>query len=102
MFNTHLGGDHSDHSIGALGGRMAGMGQPQGYVRHREDVFFLVRQVGATQRSDAHTWHYGHVRYVVLKVAPAGGTAAAAPEEGALAGPSAPTSTSTRWAMVTP
>jgi hypothetical protein len=35
-------------------------------------------------------------------VAPAGGAAAAAPERGALAGPSAPTSTSTRWAMVAP
>jgi hypothetical protein len=34
--------------------------------------------------------------------APAGGAAAAAPERGALAGPSAPTSTSTRWALVTP
>jgi hypothetical protein len=34
--------------------------------------------------------------------APAGGAAAAAPEGGALAGPSAPTSTSTRWALVTP
>ena len=34
--------------------------------------------------------------------APAGGAAAAAPEGGALVGPSAPTSTSTRWALVTP
>jgi hypothetical protein len=34
-------------------------------------------------------------------VAPAGGAAAAAPERGALAGQSAPTSTSTRWALVT-
>jgi hypothetical protein len=34
--------------------------------------------------------------------APAGGVAAAAPERGALAGPSAPTSTSTWWALVTP
>jgi hypothetical protein len=34
--------------------------------------------------------------------APAGGAAAAAPEKGALVGPSAPTSTSTRWALVTP
>jgi hypothetical protein len=33
--------------------------------------------------------------------APAGGAAAAAPERGALGGPSAPTSTSTRWALVT-
>jgi hypothetical protein len=36
------------------------------------------------------------------KSAPAGGAPAAAPEGGALAGPSAPTSTSTRWALVTP
>jgi hypothetical protein len=34
--------------------------------------------------------------------APPGGAAAAAPEGGALAGPLAPTSTSTRWALVTP
>jgi hypothetical protein len=34
--------------------------------------------------------------------APAGGAAAAAPERGALAGPLAPTSTSTRWALVAP
>jgi hypothetical protein len=34
--------------------------------------------------------------------APAGGVAAAGPEGGALADPSAPTSTSTWWAMVTP
>jgi hypothetical protein len=34
--------------------------------------------------------------------APAGDAAAAAPERGALAGPSAPTSISTRWALVTP
>jgi hypothetical protein len=33
--------------------------------------------------------------------APVGGAAAAASERGALAGPSAPTSTSTRWALVT-
>jgi hypothetical protein len=33
--------------------------------------------------------------------APAGGVAAAAPERGALGGPSAPNSTSTRWALVT-
>jgi hypothetical protein len=33
--------------------------------------------------------------------APAGGAAVAAPERGALPGPSAPTSTSTRWALVT-
>jgi hypothetical protein len=32
--------------------------------------------------------------------APAGGASAAAPERGALAGPSAPTSNSTRWALV--
>jgi hypothetical protein len=32
--------------------------------------------------------------------APAGGAAAAALEGGALVGPSAPTSTSTRWALV--
>jgi hypothetical protein len=36
------------------------------------------------------------------QLAPAGGAAAAAPERGALAGPSARTSTSTRWALVTP
>jgi hypothetical protein len=42
----------------------------------------------------AHTVH-------VVK-APAGDAAAAAPDRGALAGPSAPTSTSTRWALVTP
>jgi hypothetical protein len=35
-------------------------------------------------------------------LAPAGGAAAAAPEGGALACPSAPTSTSARWALVTP
>jgi hypothetical protein len=39
---------------------------------------------------------------VPLTQAPAGGAAAAAPEGCALAGPSAPTSTSTRWALVTP
>jgi hypothetical protein len=37
----------------------------------------------------------------ILVQAPAGGAAAGAPEGGALAGPSAPTSTSTRWALVT-
>jgi hypothetical protein len=37
-----------------------------------------------------------------LNRAPAGGAAAAAPEGIALACPSAPTSTSTRWALVTP
>jgi hypothetical protein len=37
-----------------------------------------------------------------MRRAPAGGAAAAAPEGGALACPSAPTSTSTRWALVTP
>jgi hypothetical protein len=35
-------------------------------------------------------------------MAPAGGAAAAAPEGGALACPSAPTFTSTRWTLVTP
>jgi hypothetical protein len=35
------------------------------------------------------------------EAAPAGGAAAAAPERGALAWPSAPTSTSTRWALLT-
>jgi hypothetical protein len=39
--------------------------------------------------------------HVVNDHAPAGGAAAAAPERGALAGPSAPTSTSTRRALVT-
>jgi hypothetical protein len=43
-------------------------------------------------------------RYTKLRTpppAPAGGAAAEAPEGGAFAGPSAPTSTSTRWALVT-
>jgi hypothetical protein len=35
-----------------------------------------------------------------LIVAPAGGAAAAAPEGGLLGCPSAPTSTSTRWALI--
>jgi hypothetical protein len=41
-------------------------------------------------------------KYFTLETAPAGGVAAAAPEGDALACPSAPTSTSTRWALVTP
>jgi hypothetical protein len=43
--------------------------------------------------------HYG--KYSTADRAPAGGAAAAAPEWGVLAGPSAPTSTSMRWALAT-
>jgi hypothetical protein len=38
---------------------------------------------------------------LLLVQAPTGGVTVAIPERGALAGPSAPTSTSTRWALVT-
>jgi hypothetical protein len=42
-----------------------------------------------------------YVRKADGSLAPADGAAAAAPEGGALVGPSAPTSTSTRWALLT-
>jgi hypothetical protein len=43
---------------------------------------------------------YGVVGEYLARDAHAGGVAVAAPERGALGGPSAPTSTSTRWALV--
>jgi hypothetical protein len=57
----------------------------------------LLRYLDGTRSAS----HRGNV-WLMRPAAPAGGAAAEAPERGALAGPSAPTSTSTRWALVTP
>jgi hypothetical protein len=55
---------------------------------------------------DGHMFPDGDAEFVLdtieKRCAPAGGAAAATPEGGALVGPSAPTSTSTRWALITP
>jgi hypothetical protein len=54
------------------------------------------------QRDASANSHTRTLLDTLLRGAPAGGAAAAAPKGGALARPSAPTSTSTRWALVTP
>jgi hypothetical protein len=63
----------------------------QHYDRTTTSLFVVAACVQRKRRTDTG----------FQKEAPAGGAAAAAPERGALACPSAPTSTSTRWAPVT-
>jgi hypothetical protein len=54
-----------------------------------------------TNSSQKHDSTHHASSHNSIRTAPAGGAAAAAPERDALTGPSAPTSTSTRWAPVT-
>jgi hypothetical protein len=79
-----------------------------GIVRHLDVVGIIIVGIGTSRGRaeavlDIKDTSSGNTTPVHVRGlgAPAGGAAAAAPERGALACPSAPTSYSTRWALVT-
>jgi hypothetical protein len=74
---------------------------PSNYFCKGAKITKVSRTTCLINLSRGRGYECGECCSATIHLAPAGCAAAAAPEGGALAGPSAPTSTSTRWALVT-